>query len=334
LLTTSLTALAQYYFPPSEWDELTQRYGTAKTSVSILEDPRYRRERTPVHPRQAEINELMRQLPNASFEECDDALLRTGDLDDASDSLREMFAEISFGLRPLATTVEMSSRFVEPVDHCLHCGSDCRWSNRLTCARCRTRTYCSRECMREDWVAEHSTQCAALLPLLHPASSYGLSASGRFRAVAPRKAMPAAWHSTETKLTHLYGLQDWSGVLELEHDADMAARAILADWPEVSLAMYSMLADCRMALGNHDQVILWHERCLEAARLVGNDELEAKSLASVAEFFQSVKNYNKAIDLLTLSLPLWNKAADRAGEGRAHNRLGSLYALVSDYDKV
>jgi hypothetical protein len=297
----------QYYLPPSEWGTLTQRYGTSNTTVSILEDPRYRREKTPVHPRSTEIQELMRQLPDASFEECDDALLRTGDLDDASDLLREKFAEIRFGLRPVDATAEMSARVAEPVDHCLHCGTDCKWNTRFTCARCRTRTYCSRECMREDWLAEHSVQCVVLLPLLNSASSYGLSASGRFRAVAPRKAMPALWHSTENKLTHLYGLQDWSGVVELEHDVSLAARAVLADWPEVSLAMYSMLADCRRALGNNDQVILWHERCIEAARHVGNDELEAKTLASVAEFSQSVKNYHKAIDLLKLSLPLWSK---------------------------
>jgi hypothetical protein len=35
-----------------------------------------------------------------------------------------------------------------------------------------------------------------------------------------------------------------------------------------------------------------------------------------------------------LSLPLWNKAADNTGEGKALTSLGSLYARVADYDKV
>ena len=40
-----------------------------------------------------------------------------------------------------------------------------------------------------------------------------LYVTARFRALAPRQAMSSKWHSIETKLTELYGLQDWQGKL-------------------------------------------------------------------------------------------------------------------------
>jgi hypothetical protein len=57
-------AILQFYLPPSEWGALTEQYGSANPCVSILEDPRYRREQTPVHPRLVEIKELRRIHPS------------------------------------------------------------------------------------------------------------------------------------------------------------------------------------------------------------------------------------------------------------------------------
>ena len=63
-LPPSNPANLQFYLPPSEWGALMEQYGSANPCVSILEDPRYRREQTPVHPRLIEIKELRRIHPS------------------------------------------------------------------------------------------------------------------------------------------------------------------------------------------------------------------------------------------------------------------------------
>jgi tetratricopeptide (TPR) repeat protein len=169
-------------------------------------------------------------------------------------------------------------------------------------------------------------------PVLNPhATSYGLSASGRFRAVAPCTSMESAWHATESKISELYGEQDWRGVLRLEHDALVAAKAIQSRWPEVACGIYSMLADAHFEVGNYDELQTLHQNCLALAEELENSEMEAQALIDNASFQSHIKNYEKAIELIQLSLPKWRAARNSLGEGIAHESLGQLYALQRHY---
>ena len=236
-----------------------------------------------------------------------------------------MLEEIKFGLVPLsprrgfqlepmspaAATVLMGGR-LGPEETCFYCVSPCR-STRHKCARCQNKTYCSRECQAKDWRGGHEQECIDILPMRSSsATTYGLTPAQRFRAVAPRRATEARWHSTESKLTELYGAQDWRTLLELEKEAVMAARAVHADWPEVAHGIYSMLVDTHSALGDQNKVLELQDLALQMAREVGNVEMEAQTLVDMADFNHfSIKNFGKALELLLASLPLWEKLMNR-----------------------
>jgi tetratricopeptide (TPR) repeat protein len=144
--------------------------------------------------------------------------------------------------------------------------------------------------------------------------------------------MEARWHTTESRLTELYGAQDWKGVLQIEKDAVLAARAVHPDWPEVAYGIYSMLSDTHSELGDPNKVLELQGFTLQMAREVGNREMEATTLVDMADFnHASIKNNAKALDLLQASLPLWEHLDNGVALFKCHTSLGQLYAIRKEY---
>ena len=104
----------------------------------------------------------------------------------------------------------------------------------LVCARCKTTTYCSKDCQIKAWKAGHKGDCAAAVR------------SGTRTAAKPT----ADQMRVLERLSQLAGARDWRGVAAQERAAKAVAAAVQTHMPSNASFVYCTLGNAYQKQGS------------------------------------------------------------------------------------
>ena len=87
------------------------------------------------------------------------------------------------------------------------------------------------------------------------------------------------------------------------------------------------------SLGDYQKAIEYQEKQLKAAIEIGDRDGEGTACGNLGIAYQSLGDYRKAIEYLEKHLKIAIEIGDRSGEGTAYGNLGNAYQSLSDYRK-
>ena len=99
-------------------------------------------------------------------------------------------------------------------------------------------------------------------------------------------------------------------------------------------AAYGNLGITYQSLGNYQKAIEFHQEGFKIAKEIGDRAGEGKAYENLSIAYQSLADYQKAIEYDEKHLKIAKEIGDRAGEGRAYGSLGSAYGLLGEYQKA
>ena len=73
---------------------------------------------------------------------------------------------------------------------------------------------------------------------------------------------------------------------------------------------------------------------MKIAKEIGDRAGEGRAYGSFGNAYQSMGDYQKAIEYDEKRLKIAKEIGDRAGEGRAYGNLGNAYKSLGDYQKA
>ena len=97
---------------------------------------------------------------------------------------------------------------------------------------------------------------------------------------------------------------------------------------------YGLLGIAYQSLGDYQKAIEYHKKLLKTAKKIGDRVGERGAYGNLGNAYQSLGDYQKAIEYHEKHLKIAKEIGDRAGEGRAYGNLGNTYHLLGDYQKA
>lgn len=84
--------------------------------------------------------------------------------------------------------------------------------------------------------------------------------------------------------------------------------------------------------GDYVQALFYYRLAHEVARQIGESEMMASTLGSIAEVHRQQGEFEQALDYFGRSLKLREAAGHKAGMGIVHNNLGTLYRQLGNFE--
>ena len=88
------------------------------------------------------------------------------------------------------------------------------------------------------------------------------------------------------------------------------------------------------SLGDFQKAIEYHKRDLEIAKEVGDKAGEGISYCNLGNAYESLGDFKKAIECYEIDLEIAKEVGDRAGEGKSYANLGNAYDSLGDFSKA
>ena len=175
------------------------------------------------------------------------------------------------------------------------------------CARCKTATYCSKDCQIKAWKARHKGDCTA--------------DSGTRTAAKPTADQIRVLEILE----QLDDAADWRGVAAQERAARAVAAAVRTSVPSTAAWVYCTLGRAYRNLGNISKALEHHKEHLTIAKDVGDRAGVGAAYGNLGNAYRSQGDYAQAIEYQAQDLAIAKEVGDRAGEGKAYANLGIAY---------
>jgi CHAT domain-containing protein len=99
-------------------------------------------------------------------------------------------------------------------------------------------------------------------------------------------------------------------------------------------SLFPIKSNAYQSLGDYQQAIDFQQQSLAIARDLGNRQGEADSLGNLGNAYQSLGDYQQAIDFHKQSLAIARNLGDRQGEAISLNNLGVVYESIGDYQQA
>ena len=97
---------------------------------------------------------------------------------------------------------------------------------------------------------------------------------------------------------------------------------------------YGNLGNAYDSLGDFQKAIEYHERHLKISKEVGNRAGEGKAYCNLGNAHYRLGDFQKAIEYHERHLKISKEVGDRAGEGKAYGNLGVAYRNLGDFQKA
>jgi tetratricopeptide (TPR) repeat protein len=123
-------------------------------------------------------------------------------------------------------------------------------------------------------------------------------------------------------LEQLAGAADWRGVSAQELAARAVAAAVRTAISGNASFVYCILGNVYQSLGDFNKAIEYHGQHLAIAKKVGERSGEGRAYGNLGIAYQSQGDFNKAIEYHTQHLAIAKEVGGRAGEGRAYRESG------------
>jgi len=94
--------------------------------------------------------------------------------------------------------------------------------------------------------------------------------------------------------------------------------------------VYNLLGKIYAAMADFDNAFLYYSRCLNIAKEIGERNAEASMLNDIANIFQIIGEYDKALKYYEESLKLQNDEREKAA---TYNNIAVLYSTKGDFNK-
>jgi len=98
--------------------------------------------------------------------------------------------------------------------------------------------------------------------------------------------------------------------------------------------IYNSLSNSYNSLGNYDKAIEYAQQTLALAREIKDRQIEGVALGNLEAAYYSLGNYTKGIEYTQQSLAIVREIKHRQGEGVALGNLGGAYIYLSNYAKA
>jgi len=150
----------------------------------------------------------------------------------------------------------------------------------FVCARCKTATYCSKDCQIKAWKAGHKGECVAAA-----------------RSGTRTAAKPTADQMRVLKmLDQLVGAADWRSVAAQERAARAVAAAVRTSMPGNASFVYCTLGNAYWSQGDFNKAIEYYTQDLATAKEVGHRAWEGKTYGNLGNAYDSLGDFSKAIE--------------------------------------
>ena len=97
---------------------------------------------------------------------------------------------------------------------------------------------------------------------------------------------------------------------------------------------YGNLGNAYQSLGDYQKAIEYHEKRLKIAKEIGDRAGEGRAYGNLGNAYDPLGDYQKAIEYHEKRLKIAKEIGDRAGEGGAYGNLGNAYQSLGDYQKA
>ena len=98
--------------------------------------------------------------------------------------------------------------------------------------------------------------------------------------------------------------------------------------------VYNNLGNAFQSLGDFNKAVEYHNLDLIIAKDLGDKAGEGRAYGNLGNAFQSLGDFNKAVEYHTLRLTIAKDLGDKAGEGRAYGNLGNAFRSLGDFSKA
>ncbi|BAY16432.1 hypothetical protein NIES21_22600 [Anabaenopsis circularis NIES-21] len=99
-------------------------------------------------------------------------------------------------------------------------------------------------------------------------------------------------------------------------------------------AALTSLGNAYNSLGEYQRAIEFHQQCLEISREIGDRNGVGSSLNNLGNAYNSLGEYQRAIDFYQQSLEISREIGDRLGVGSSLNNLGNAYKSLGEYQRA
>ncbi|QFS48567.1 tetratricopeptide repeat protein [Nostoc sphaeroides] len=99
-------------------------------------------------------------------------------------------------------------------------------------------------------------------------------------------------------------------------------------------ASLTLLGNAYNSLGQYQQAIEFYQQSLEISREIGDRNGEGSSLGNLGIAYNSLGEYQRAIEFHQQSLEIFREIGDRNGEGSSFNNLGNAYKSLGEYQRA
>ncbi|MBD2210222.1 tetratricopeptide repeat protein [Nostoc linckia FACHB-104] len=116
---------------------------------------------------------------------------------------------------------------------------------------------------------------------------------------------------------------------------------LVSKWQEIGarenwnyLASLGSLGIAYDSLGQYQRAIEFYQQSLDISREIGDRNGEANSLIGLGNTYNSLGQYQRAIEFLQQSLDIKREIGDRNGEGKSLGNLGNAYNSLGEYQRA
>ncbi|NET90846.1 MAG: tetratricopeptide repeat protein [Kamptonema sp. SIO1D9] len=99
-------------------------------------------------------------------------------------------------------------------------------------------------------------------------------------------------------------------------------------------ASLTSLGNAYDSLGEYQRAIEFHQQSLEIFREIGDRSGEANSVNNLGNAYYSLGEYQRAIEFHQQSLEIFREIGDRSGEANSVNNLGNAYYSLGEYQRA
>ncbi|MEH2408655.1 MAG: tetratricopeptide repeat protein [Nostoc sp.] len=116
---------------------------------------------------------------------------------------------------------------------------------------------------------------------------------------------------------------------------------LVSKWPEIGdrenwnyRAAVTSLGNAYNSLGQYQRAIEFHQQSLQISREIGDRNSEGRSFNNLGNAYKSLGQYQRAIEFHQQSLEIKREIGDRNGEGKSLGNLGNAYKSLGQYQRA
>jgi hypothetical protein len=163
----------------------------------------------------------------------------------------------------------------------------------LQCAKCKSASYCSKDCQTKAWKAGHKRECAPG----RGASIASLRRRALQQAEGAQRGLTAEQRRLLMKMANLHAVEDWRGLVALEREARAVADAVRGSEPRRAGFVFVTLGIAYHNVGDISKAIDCHTEDLKIAQEVGGRKTEGVAIGNLGAAYDELGEFENCVSV-------------------------------------